>query len=225
MDHGVGTFAIRAHRALRLLNLLTRNDLETVRKAETDAREGKRIDVSEGKKYYYDWETYSWETAYALRDAVNIPPLHYAKFNPYIIHNYALLENHRRATLILLALQAYKSERGNYPKTLDDLAGTYFDRVPVDPYSGQPYQYFPEGLKAWMRGPGMDFQLLSSGMVKSFIWSTSPEIIVSQPNSKNFEDRYLIYSERLARLGEKTPYIWSRSIYDILSHGHCFFLP
>ena len=67
-----------------------------------------------------------------------------------IISQYADMENHRRATRIVLALQAWKLEHGDYPKTLDELVGPYFEKLPTDPFSGESYQYFPEGVKDWM---------------------------------------------------------------------------
>ena len=60
-----------------------------------------------------------------------------------------------------------------------------------------------------MPGPGMNFELLSSGMDKPFIWSTSSEIHVN-PYYEKFSERYLIYDRGLARLGDKNPYTWGR---------------
>jgi hypothetical protein len=205
-------------RAIRLLNLLTHDQLEAVQKAEMDLKDGRYVDILQGSRKYYSWEGYSWEPEYALHQAVNVPPLHYTKFSEELIKDYALLENHRRATLILLALQVYKLDRGTYPKTLDELAGTYLDRLPIDPYSVEPYRYYPDGLKVWMHSPGMDFQLISSGMDKPFIWSASTEIHVN-PYYEQFMERYFIYERDL------NGYTWGGSIFDILSHGHSFFLP
>ena len=118
-------------RAMRLLNLLTRDDLEAVHKAEIDLNEDKPINDPPGMyRWENEWETWTSDPEYAFRDVIHIPPLRYAKFSRYLIHRYAILENHRRATLILLAIQAHRLEHGAYPKTLDDLAGTYFEECP-----------------------------------------------------------------------------------------------
>lgn len=63
-----------------------------------------------------------------------------------------LMENRRRATLVLLALEAWKAKHGKLPKTLDELAGTYPDNVPLDPYSGKPYRYV-----TWTSAGGGDY--------------------------------------------------------------------
>ncbi len=47
----------------------------------------------------------------------------------------------RRASLLLLALRVYRSERGALPNTLDALVPTYLPAVPLDPYNGQPMRY------------------------------------------------------------------------------------
>ena len=52
----------------------------------------------------------------------------------------------QRATLIVLALQGWRLEHGALPKTLSELAPTWFAQVPVDPMTGMPFQYYPNGL-------------------------------------------------------------------------------
>lgn len=51
------------------------------------------------------------------------------------------LVRRRRATVIFLALSAYRHERGEYPESLDALAPLYIDEVPRDPYTGGPFRY------------------------------------------------------------------------------------
>ncbi|HBO45931.1 MAG TPA: hypothetical protein DD670_18820 [Planctomycetaceae bacterium] len=74
-------------------------------------------------------------------------------------------EMHRRALVLQLALAAWRREHGSLPKTLDELVGTYLDAVPVDPYTGKPFAYYPEGrqdaglgvpmgMEAYDLGPG-----------------------------------------------------------------------
>lgn len=45
------------------------------------------------------------------------------------------------ATRILLALKAYKLEKGKLPATLAELAPEYLDSVPLDDYDGKPMRY------------------------------------------------------------------------------------
>ena len=56
------------------------------------------------------------------------------------------VETYRRATRLILALEAWKLEHGRLPKLLDDLKGKYFDQLPVSPYSGGAFLYEPKGL-------------------------------------------------------------------------------
>jgi hypothetical protein len=45
------------------------------------------------------------------------------------------------ATRILLAMKAYKLEKGKLPATLAELVPEYLDSVPLDDYDGQPMRY------------------------------------------------------------------------------------
>ena len=57
-----------------------------------------------------------------------------------------------RATLIVLALEGWRLEHGTLPKTLAELSPSWFAQVPVDPLTGKPFQYYPEGVSepiAW----------------------------------------------------------------------------
>ncbi len=56
------------------------------------------------------------------------------------------VETYRRATRLILALEAWKLEHGGLPKSLDDLAGKYLDKLPVDPYTGGAFTYGRKGL-------------------------------------------------------------------------------
>ena len=55
-------------------------------------------------------------------------------------------ETHRRATRLILALEAWKLDHGGLPKSLEDLKGKYLDQLPVDPYTGGAFRYKPKGL-------------------------------------------------------------------------------
>jgi hypothetical protein len=53
---------------------------------------------------------------------------------------------HRRATLTQFALTLYQRENGRYPDSLKELVPKYLDTMPLDPYSGEPFQYRPQGF-------------------------------------------------------------------------------
>jgi hypothetical protein len=49
-----------------------------------------------------------------------------------------------RATLVAIALSAYRGEHSEYPSSLGDLVGTYLGAVPIDPFDGRPFRYIPK---------------------------------------------------------------------------------
>jgi hypothetical protein len=55
------------------------------------------------------------------------------------------VETQRRATLLCLALHAHKESRGDWPKTLDELAPPFgvdvIQKILIDPYSGKRFVY------------------------------------------------------------------------------------
>lgn len=67
--------------------------------------------------------------------------------------NYSRLAAHR-ATIVAVALSAYRAEHDAYPATLSALVSEYLREVPVDPFDGAPIRYLPK--------PGEDDFLLYS---------------------------------------------------------------
>ena len=48
----------------------------------------------------------------------------------------------RRATYILMALEAWKADHlGTLPERLDELVGAYLESLPLDPYSGKEFLF------------------------------------------------------------------------------------
>jgi hypothetical protein len=211
-------------RALRLLNVITRSDLEAVAQAESAAEEGRPIAVLPGDTYFF-YAFYYWgkEPPYALREEIVIPPLiQYARQSFSVIWGFADMVNRRRATPIVLALQAWKLEHGSYPKTLNELVGPYLKHLPDDPYSGESYRYFPDGLNLSMPHTDEYFILISPERGRPFIWSTSPNIKIKKSSDNN--TNYKIYDYYST---PNTPPYWRdlRSDFDLYSHGHFFLVP
>ncbi|HTU25034.1 MAG TPA: hypothetical protein VMF30_06535 [Pirellulales bacterium] len=65
-------------------------------------------------------------------------------------------ETQYRATLIVLALEAFRLEHGQLPETLDELVGDGLDAVPLDPLFAQPFLYFPKGFPKGVYAKGSD---------------------------------------------------------------------
>lgn len=51
----------------------------------------------------------------------------------------------RRGLVATLALRAFQLDHGRWPAQWDDLIGPYLDRVPVDPWTGLPFELRPQG--------------------------------------------------------------------------------
>lgn len=51
----------------------------------------------------------------------------------------------RRGFLATLALRAFQLDHGRWPTQWDELIGPYLDRVPVDPWTGVPFDLRPQG--------------------------------------------------------------------------------
>ncbi len=89
----------------------------------------------------------------------------------------------RGATLTLLALQAWKRERGSLPDRLDVLVGKYLKRIPKDPYTGETIRYFPEGVSIRLQGvriePGTPL-----------VWTASYDVGLRNPSASDPVVRY-----------------------------------
>jgi hypothetical protein len=77
------------------------------------------------------------------------------------------LEMRRRATLIVIALVAWRLEHGTLPQTLDQLDGVDLDEVPLDPWNNKPFNYQPAGLPYEIKFP--DPPSIAAG--QPFLWS------------------------------------------------------
>ncbi len=51
----------------------------------------------------------------------------------------------RRGLVATLALRTFQLDHGRWPTQWDELIGQYLDRVPVDPWSGLPFELRPQG--------------------------------------------------------------------------------
>ena len=55
-------------------------------------------------------------------------------------------EKYHRACQLILAIEAWRLDHGSLPISLDQLTGKYIERLPVDPYDGRQFGYYPKGL-------------------------------------------------------------------------------
>jgi hypothetical protein len=128
------------YRALRLLNVITREQIGEVEKLSER--------LEKGDKVVFDFKRWTEEPPFVLWDELILPTRIqlWKHSNIWQLEGYAMNVAKCRAVQILLALEAWKLEHGKLPDSLDVLAGKYFEKVPVDPFSGKSFRYFPEGL-------------------------------------------------------------------------------
>ena len=191
-------------RALRLLNLLTRRELDELSQTEAWARRGERIP----QPWTFSWHAYR-ERPYAIQRAIIAPPIDYTtETADRAVRQFTAMETLRRTTRIILALEAWKLEHGSLPKKLDELVGTYIDHLPVDPYSGQAFRYFPQGLRIplkwslpWAMAWTYESNAGRAGVIdadRPFIWSTGVRVSAEPPTNsllaKTILDEYSIHT-------------------------------
>lgn len=110
---------------------------------------------------------------------------------------------------------------------MDELAGTYFEKVPVDPFSGYPFVYYPTGIPG-PRNPTEEVELkhlplqdLSGRPVnlsKPGLWSTSRWLEVQIHTWMTPENERTIDYD-LRENGNKL------SLYDALGRGLWYAIP
>jgi hypothetical protein len=85
-----------------------------------------------------------------------------------------------QATRICLALSAWRIEHGELPDSLQELVGEYFDVLPVDPYSGKDFVYFPIGVTQ-----GVSVNHPAATVIPDdapFLWGRGPDLIDRKAN-------------------------------------------
>jgi hypothetical protein len=78
----------------------------------------------------------------------------------------------RQAARIRIALADWRREQGSPPESLDTLVGLYFEKLPPDPLTRQPFIYYPRGLPYDLTGPrpnAAPLVVLAKGT--PFLWS------------------------------------------------------
>jgi hypothetical protein len=63
---------------------------------------------------------------------------------------------HERLLMAELAVRCYQSEQGRLPPSLEQLVPKYLQQVPLDPFSGRPIIYHPQGTNWLLYSVGED---------------------------------------------------------------------
>ncbi len=134
-------------RTLRLLNKMTAEELARCQEYEETLAIGGHVDQPSDST---GWPKLDKDLTYRLVRPM-VKPFMSIVVNgrdAYVgnLGDFLELETYRRATRLILALEAWKLEHGRLPKSLDHLQGKYFDQLPVGPYTGHEFRYEPNGL-------------------------------------------------------------------------------
>jgi len=129
-------------RSERALDLWTSDALERCARAEWSAAAGGRIEAALDAGVSGSWRQRPAQTTFLARSQPD--PID-------LIQGLLRVETHRRATRLLLALEAWKLQHGRLPQSLEELQGRYVDRLPVDPVRGELFRYYRSGVKFSLR--------------------------------------------------------------------------
>jgi len=129
-------------RSVRALDLWTSDALERCVRAESSAATGGRIELAGDARASGSWGQRFAQTTFLGRSQPD--PID-------LFQGLLRVETHRRATRLLLALEAWKLEHGRLPQSLEELQGKYVDRLPVDPFQGQLFRYYRSGVRFSLR--------------------------------------------------------------------------
>jgi ABC-type transport system involved in multi-copper enzyme maturation permease subunit len=160
-------------RALRLLSVLTAEDLRELDYFVSGIAEGTPVTrllwyvKPPADNQYAEW--------------LKTTPLLSRFFRPGGIgeqlgREFASETNFRRATHLLMALEAWKADHhGELPERLDQLVGPYLEKLPLDPFTSRDYVYEPRGVEP------PDRSRRNWPFAKPFIWSPGVNVRPSTP--------------------------------------------
>jgi hypothetical protein len=165
------------YRALRLLNVLNRENLRYT--------EFKTQQLKDEECAGSIWEDYSYESPFQLKNEIHLPPQ--IRVNLGNNQNLSQLVDRfaeYRAAMLSMALAAWKLEHGAYPDSLDVLVGEYFEKLPIDPYTGKPFHYLAKGrptdvknVAAWGRYGSRVYLPANT----AFLWSPGENVLDGDP--------------------------------------------
>jgi hypothetical protein len=172
-------------RAVRLLNVVTAEDLRELDYLVSGITEGKPATrllwyiEPPAKSQYAEW----LKTTPLLSKQYD-----QGRDGEQLGRRFASKTNVRRATHSVMAIEAWKANHhGELPERLDQLVGPYLDKLPLDPYTSRDYVYEPHGISPSDNGFRPNREL-----AKPFLWSPGENIRLSSParSDVNPNDRW-----------------------------------
>src|SRR6185295_11643988 len=154
-------------RGRRLLDYLIQRQWSTYRSIQEEVDHGRP--VQEPVAEWSSGRPVSMFSLLGMSTTLLVPYQNAIEFQAYHgATDWLATETCRRAARIVLALEAFRLRHGELPNGLDQLLtrqafqlslqgengrkpptlGEYFDALPLDPYSGRWFRYFPQGIRS-----------------------------------------------------------------------------
>ncbi len=205
-------------RARRRLRMLTSAELERYRQAQSSLAGGHQVSLSPGwraseenqRPYRSPW----WRRA--TPDAW-IDSISFGGASEALVAT----EWQRRTARIKMALAAWQLDHQSLPEKLEELKGGYLAEIPVDPYSGESFVYFPRGVDVpttrYVSATGETQVLLEAD--RPFFWSPGPQFRVDRTKSSPM-NKYLLWNGTKTRPAMSPQEVWAGGyIYAIPKPG------
>jgi ABC-type transport system involved in multi-copper enzyme maturation permease subunit len=166
-------------RALRLLDVLTRRQLDELDEVQAAAGRGDAIPQPPYALLYHR----QMEFPYALHRAICVPPIlgDLQSDQANRIRCYTGMLALRRGIRLSLILEAWKLRHGALPKRLDELIGHDLAHIPIDPITGIPFRFVRDGGGIplhWQQE--FRYGFVGGGNVAAnvpFVWSAGTDVI------------------------------------------------
>ncbi|MBN2215806.1 MAG: hypothetical protein JW719_00380, partial [Pirellulales bacterium] len=163
-------------RVRRIIDYAAFQEASKLRKVETALSENRKVEfprIDYDKAFMLD----------ALRNSTCMPDSFESSGTCCFMGKLVLTTTKNRAFRLQMALAAWRRRHGKLPKSLDELIGTYLDAMPIDPYTGKPFWYFPEGVPKAEMGNAYDPRLFPPEGLGPFILSSPPRASEDEVNA------------------------------------------
>jgi hypothetical protein len=177
LDEGIECEEIGCHALAKVVPTLSRGDARIVLLQLEKVDEGrvKWAEVLRSHRYYSRYQ-----------NAGHFNPLRLAidwslsrNGEEYAKRKHKIITAHERLLAAELALRCYQSEQGRVPTRLADLVTNCLSKVPLDPFSGGPMIYRPQGTNWLLYSVGEDG--VDDGGIPVRGWPVKGDILFDSP--------------------------------------------
>jgi hypothetical protein len=211
-------------RAVRLIDQQAKDVVAFLDVMAENNREGKPLLDQQEWECFVKWYGGMFdEEPYALCHSVFVPPLNYRGISDlrWYANSLSYAETHRRVACLILAMEAWRLEHGSLPKKQEELVGAYLTQLPLDPFSGQPFWYFPDGYNVVCGGQTNIAKGQNLSPSAPFVWSYGEEVYRSFSGKLPSQEDFNGNLQRFGR--DRSQRIETKA--ELLEHGWVFPIP